>query len=372
MMENRNVDWVDWVKFCCIFFVYWNHVGKFSINKDFLSWFYGPFFVNAFFFISGYLIFRKQFSEKEIRLNFIQFWNKNFKYGKGMFPNIVFRIAVPSIIFSLLLFIPRCIIRGEPIEIIYIFKTTLLRGTYWFTCCLFVAEFIIFSLLLTRIKYMVFYVLFTSILAYLGNYLINLHFLILEDEYLPWFFKSGLIASFFLTLGGLYQEYEHKIDVFFGYPRRMSYFYSLVLFLCYIITIICRINIHEKTSCLSGVNIWGISISLFAILTIVYICKMMRNYLLVKYISRNTISFYFLSALVPFVCCKMVDYILPISFIAYIVEVLLSFSIALFVVYLLNSFIPFLFDLRILFKHKYFTNLIQPTGSKDKHGWFKV
>ena len=73
MNKQNDIIWIDWVKFICIFFVYWCHVVQLGSNDSPINIPYGFFFVNAFFFVSGYLIFSKQMGENEIVCNVKEF-----------------------------------------------------------------------------------------------------------------------------------------------------------------------------------------------------------------------------------------------------------------------------------------------------------
>ncbi len=109
---------------------------------------YGPFFVNAFFFVSGYLIFRKQLSEPIISSDKKVFLSDSVK-KKGMLNNILFKIAIPSILFSMIDFVPKTLIRGEGLTLDTFIIDTIVRGTQWFTCALCISELLI-VLMLTK------------------------------------------------------------------------------------------------------------------------------------------------------------------------------------------------------------------------------
>ena len=211
MNKQNNIIWIDWVKFICIFFVYWCHVVQLGSNVSPINIPYGFFFVNAFFFVSGYLIFSKQMEKNEIGRNIKEFWNTNIA-GRGMLPNIIFKIAIPSVIFSILDYIPKVMIRGGEMSLWMFFYENFLRGTSWFTCVLTISEIIIFILLVTRLKKIHYYLLLGVAITMIGKYLQDSNYLILENKYLPWFYKSGMIATIFLVIGGLFQKYEKKFD----------------------------------------------------------------------------------------------------------------------------------------------------------------
>lgn len=80
---NKNLHWVNAVKLLCMVFVFFNHSEIYS--EHYVGWLdriYIPFFVNAFFFVSGYLLFRKQLSQ-EICSSFLGPWMK--AWGGGNF-----------------------------------------------------------------------------------------------------------------------------------------------------------------------------------------------------------------------------------------------------------------------------------------------
>lgn len=52
VMETKRIDWVDTVKFICIIFVILSHL---ETCTNFWTAFYTPFFLTAFFFVSGYV-----------------------------------------------------------------------------------------------------------------------------------------------------------------------------------------------------------------------------------------------------------------------------------------------------------------------------
>ena len=207
----KDINWIDWVKFVCIFFVYWCHIGMFCSYGSPVYFPYTPFFVNAFFFVSGLLIFRKQLNEP-----FVCQDTKSFAKGcfqkNGMLSNAIFKIAIPSILFSMIDFLPKTVIRGNTFSVDIFLVDIFIRGTNWFTCALFVAEVILVFLLFTRFRNVWSYFLLCLPLVVLGYFLKTKGIRIMGDDFLPWFYKSGLMALFFLTCGGVYSKYEAVID----------------------------------------------------------------------------------------------------------------------------------------------------------------
>ena len=259
-----------------------------------------------------------------------------------MLPNMIFKIAIPSIIFSILYYLPKTLITNETISLSSFVFLCLLRGSFWFTGALITAEFIIFFLLLTRIKTIWFYLTICGIIALIGNYLIFEKFTIYKDEFFPWFYKNGFVCSFFLTMGGGYHTIENRIK-----NKLLKWIIIATLTILYVVlTIILKVNVH--CSCLSGVDIYGILLSLLGIFTLINICKTLKEIKFIRYVSGHTIGLYFLSGNVPMICCFIVDKYFPNLMFSFYVCIFISFIIAILIVYLLNRFLPFLFDLRVL------------------------
>lgn len=65
---NKNLHWINAVRICCMIFVFFNHSEIYcNYYIESLDKLYFTFFVNAFFFVSGYLLYRKQLSNDIIR-----------------------------------------------------------------------------------------------------------------------------------------------------------------------------------------------------------------------------------------------------------------------------------------------------------------
>ena len=209
-MSKSEIVWIDWVKCIGMFFVYWCHVVQLGSNPSPINVPYGLWFVNAFFFISGYLIFAKQLTPKSMEVCGTDFL-KNSIAEKGMLSSILFKIAIPSIVFSSINYVLKVILGVLPLSLNTYFFTSFIRGSEWFTCALTVAELIIFMLLLTRWNNMLNYVLAGIAVAFIGKYLQDSNVLIMGNEDLPWFYKSGMIACLFIVFGGLFSEYEENV-----------------------------------------------------------------------------------------------------------------------------------------------------------------
>ena len=68
MSEKKNIYWINAVKAFAIMAVFLSHVQAiYGYSIGVVHRFISPWYVNAFFFVSGYLLFRKQLSIPVIR-----------------------------------------------------------------------------------------------------------------------------------------------------------------------------------------------------------------------------------------------------------------------------------------------------------------
>lgn len=90
---------------------------------------------------------------------------------------MLYRIVIPSIIFSAIEFFPSCIIQGRGIDIGFALYKTIGGGTYWFTSALVVAELILLLLFWTRKRNVWFYATLCVAFGLAGLVIVNLDIL---------------------------------------------------------------------------------------------------------------------------------------------------------------------------------------------------
>ncbi|WP_195310969.1 acyltransferase family protein [Bacteroides ovatus] len=83
LMDRKNIVWINNIKAICIISVLFIHCQIYYNYFLGCSKFIHPFYVNAFFFISGYLLFRKQMSEQLINQRFGEYvvWGVKRRYS---------------------------------------------------------------------------------------------------------------------------------------------------------------------------------------------------------------------------------------------------------------------------------------------------
>lgn len=261
------------------------------------------------------------------------------------FLNILFKICIPTILFSLIDSVPKVFI-GAGFSYYSLLWETFIRGGSWFTCALAVSQTILIMILFVYRKSCIWLVLcFSIIISVVGLLLFTYDYRLMKDEYSPWFFKSGMMAAVFLSLGGLFWKFEDKVDKLLLKNKGLP-FILLVLFLAlyYIFNSSC------KSSVLVGINIPGFSLSIFSIICVAYLCKLLNRSNFVDNVGKQTLGLYLLSASVPFAASKIVKG-LPLSDYKILggIALMLSLLVAYALVFLMNKFVPFIYDIRKIF-----------------------
>lgn len=105
---------------------------------------------------------------------------------------------------------------------------------------------------------------------------------------------------------------------------------------------ITRFSLQERT------DVMGLFMDIIMIVSLIQLCKHFPYIGAVKYISRHTIGFYFLSVIVPFASASIIQFLFQNSMLSFYISVLIAFCITWGLVFLLNQYLPFLFDLRKL------------------------
>ena len=312
--------------------VYIAHTEAFTTGNSILCKAVLPFYVNAFFFISGYLLFKK-YLEKEIIENF-----SFITYKKGAL-NCLFKVAIPTIIFSILTYLPKIIFHGNSFNL-STFVFNVIGGTsFWFTSALFVAQLVLLTLFLSRRKNILFYISITAIIFLLLQVLCD-YTPKPAIEYFPWFWRTGLNYSFIISIGGLYTKYENRLK-------------KQILWLAIIICLTGYYMIYtgNEVACLglSGkCNFAGLFTSLATTLIFIEIAKRIRANKVTDFIGKNSILFYFLSGATPATIATLLAKGNIGGNISFLTTFLLSFLSSYVITYIIVKFLPFLTDIRLI------------------------
>ena len=353
----KEIHWINILKFICIILIYLYHAEFYcGVGETTLQFFYLPFFTNSFFFVSGYLLLKKQLSAPLILCD-----RSTWYYAEGggisLLKNILFKIAIPSVVFSTLIYFPKRILRGEGVDIYSMLHDTVLGGSLWFTCALVVAELLAFIVLFTRKKSVWWYVFAGILSVFLANAISNTGLKMWESDKIPWQYKSGLIAFFFLACGGLYKKYEAKIDIFLcGESRsRATSTIAIMIFTWVGLTEILIIKgdynllrLLNQQLTTGHINVLSAIWAVFSILTLINICKSLKGSELTSWVGRNSITFYFFCGALPNFFSIVYAKLIPLKSgnIMVMMVWVMSIACAFGIVYLFSRYIPWMFDFR--------------------------
>lgn len=336
-MNKKNITWINYIKALAIIAVYLIHVQDiYGYSIGFLLKLINPWFVNAFFFVSGYLIYRKQLTQP-----IIDQYGIDYVMGgcRNSLLNILYRIIIPSVLFASIEYAPSCLIQGRELSLHSFLFKTIGGGTYWFTSALVVAEITTILLFITRKKNMEFYFLVSFLIGSIGIALQHGPF---ANEI--WAYHRGIIAVMFLAFGGLYWKYESVINNY------MKWYSLIVLTLIYIIiTYLCS----ENFSLISILTLqpMGVLSAIIAVVLLIKGCQYIPHNYILTFIGQNTLMFYFLSGALPIILSVMAHKLICGTYLVVMLFVLIfSLLFAYFITFILIKFAPWCFDLRKISK----------------------
>ena len=255
---------------------------------------------------------------------------------------------IPSSLFAAIEFLPNHLLRGMTFDLGTLLYKTIGGCTYWFTSALVVAELLILLMLVSRIRSIWFYFIAACVMYALGQSIVSYDFSLLEQyPSFPWQYQNGMYAIIFLALGGVYWKYENCIN------RMMNKYVVTGMTVLYVILLILYPSHFKVLVSMLDVNIAGIFISILATVLLIELCKRLPKSNVLNYIGQNTIGFYFMSGALPIVLSMVVHKIIPgANALGLATDFAGSMSISYVAVYLINRFLPWLLDLRLLLKER--------------------
>lgn len=341
--QKKTIPWINNAKAVCMLIVFLFHSEWYlDYRLHCIDSFYDPFFVNCYFFLSGYLLFRKQLSQPVIN-------ERVGEYGTGggrlLLSNALFRIAIPSVLFALIEFFPKKLVRGEAVDYKDMLLETFGGCTYWFTSGLFIAEVFLFLLLLTRSKKIYFYFICGLIIACFGVYFKKNPLFLLGNEYFPWFYARGMVGVAYIAVGGLYWKYEESLNCLLNKFSNFVVIVSLMILFVILIWLVGQCESIVVRTIASYIR------NCVGIIMVIRICMLVKEYKRMKFIGVNSLGFYLLSGALPniysIVFNKIPNLPMPVTL---MLVVALSVVTAYAIMMVLTKYFQWLFDLRLLRK----------------------
>ncbi len=338
--NRKNIAWINTSRAILIFLVYLCHSqSRFGVWLPYEQSLVQPFFVNAFFFISGYLLIKKHFQEGNEQLSGSQWFE--IRGGKSLICNILYKIALPSFIITSAMYLPKQVVRGiDGINYEEMIECTIGGCTMWFTSALVVAELILFVALFIK-RGNLLYLWIVGVITLIAGLCLNS----IHPGAFPWFYKSGMLAILPIVAGGTYWKFENVID------KNMKEMLCVGALVCYVVAILFA-NDYIKYSCeYIRVSLGGFIAFCVSTLLLIHYAKKVRKIDWVDYVGRNTLILYLFSGALPESIGIIVHKFLPsLQYTGVIVVTLVSFSLGAVLTFIVDKYIPWLLDLRLLKK----------------------
>jgi fucose 4-O-acetylase-like acetyltransferase len=320
---QKRTGWIDIGKGLSLICVYIAHNEQYTeCNMTEVSFFFKPFYLTFFFFVSGYLLYRDPF-------------NTGLKLK-----SILTKMLYPVIVFSSIMLVPK-----------HVFHKTLnwnvildvVGGVaFWFVSALIVAQLIF--IVIRKISSCS----IIQILLCFTLFIIALKLKELFSEHYPWEWKSGMMASLFVSLGYAYRQHESKFEKYIRMLTKKTF--SVILIIIYFVVICANYNYWHLSSSIYGVRYDSIPLNLvFNILGIIMmlsVSRVINNNKIIGYIGKNSIVFYFFSGAIPATIATIMNLFLPYhNYFIVLLCTILSMLIAFLVTYSINRYAPFLLNL---------------------------
>lgn len=342
--SKKDIYWINALKAICMIFVFFGHTEcYYGLKIEPINWFKLTFNTNAFFFISGFLLFWKQLTPPRIDASFKGYVNGGMKKTTL---NIIFRIIIPSIIFAIIVFFPKCLLRGVDISMRDFLYDTVGGTTFWFTSALVIAELLLLLLLMTRWRNIWFYVPFCFLLSVVGWYMATNNINIVEGtSSFPWHYKQALISMVYIVAGGLYWRYETIIR------KILKKWVLIVLAIAFVIVVLLFHDKMQLITSMCQINFLGYIVTLWATILLIEFCRIIPEIKILSFIGQNTMGYYFLSGAIPNVMAILSLRLIPgMHYWVLMLLWVINLLIATFAIIILNRWLPWLFDIRLLKK----------------------
>lgn len=320
--SKKDIAWINTGRAICMLCVYIAHCNfYYMFYKTPVYFVYKPFYLSFFFFISGFLFFK----------NLEKF---PFKH-KGK--NLINKLILPTLLFSTLIWIPKALVHGNDVSL-RLFLYDIFGGTAcWFASTLIIAQ--ILSLLIFFFIRNIYGVFVVGIITLITSfYLVEI-----DPTPFPWYYKSGMIAVFFMALGGMFNKHYRKLKKYISIKNMLisgAAYFAIMLINYYYIGCTQHIMTVKYDNIPFGLfnNILGI---IFIIQVSHYIPKMKW----MQYIGKNTLIFYFMAGGVPLIMGLVARRFFPaggylVTFAETAVCVALIFPIS----YIINRYFPWMLD----------------------------
>lgn len=261
MSITKRLEWPDYVKAICMIFIILSHSGYIT---DLCYRIYTPFFLSSYFFISGFFFLKK--TSWQSKLN-----------------GIITSLFIPYVIYWIISFgVDKAIHNELNVNSLVEFGIFFYNGNkLWFLSCLIIVELIAWAYfyLMEKLNIYIYIILSLTI------------FFLMPQIQMPWYFNISFLAGFFFGLGILANKH---IEIFnkITDTDRIGYL-SIILFIT-LIVIDYNYKIQNGSFNREFENYpFFIVESIVSIVSIIYLCKKLKNQKWLLYIGYNSLLYYF-------------------------------------------------------------------------------
>lgn len=283
---KQKIAWINTVKSLCMIGVYVLHTQVYSGAQCngggnlLISNAISPFYVNAFFVVSGYLFFMKWMNVSSTEVGLV---------AKRSLSNTLHRLIIPTLLFSTVIYIPKLMFHTRELTALGYLHDVFGGVSFWFTSAMAISQIAMLLFILAGIRTIKgFSVLSLLIVATIC--LIKPLF----PEPFPWYWKTGLTATAAMTLGGWIYHFRNKI-------KTHRYLLTSISMVCYLLAVWYGVNVGSARYIMMSVsfNIPGIAVTLAGISFIIALSQYIPSFSILQFIGNNSIIFYFFSGVIP-------------------------------------------------------------------------
>lgn len=272
-LAKRRIEWVDNLKFICIFFVMISHL---KCTPSILIQFFEPFFLTAFFFVSGYVY-------KEQKNLYVLLCKK----AKAL--------LVPWFMFSIFNIITSQIISFNEhlsLKIELVLNLLQIRGLsdkMWFIAALFVAHipfYFFVKYFKTEVRLVIAVIML--LLCYIYSSYVDGSIFPWGTNKLPWHLEYIFVINFFMVLGYEYRnKWEEKSCILYSKVNGILFGFG------YIILLVVKIMLDTRQGNVFVVSIFLTTLlQLIGILLCIFVSKLLPYNKWINYIGMNTLIYY--------------------------------------------------------------------------------
>lgn len=328
MAVQGELNWVNVLRAWSMAGVYLWHSEVYCGGDRILSVFISPACMAVFFFVSGYLFFRKAHDAGQ---------TQTWRHQLG---NVFFRLVVPTMFFAALLYVPKTLFHRQVASWAGFGFSVVGGTTFWFTSALALIQISAIGLLwlmrlvnLSRRLTMAMMMVVGACL-WLGFTQIHAPF-----NAFPWSFTSGMHYFIFFVLGGCFSASSLLND--YSRPR-----HPFLLVLPFAVYVVLCLLVGQPNAMLD--HLLRLVAAMVGLACFVPLACLVPPSRWQTFVGRNSIAFYFLCGLMPALLAFLFRHFgfeggwaVPAVF-------LLSFMLSGCTSWLLRRYTPSLFDLREL------------------------